>query len=144
MNAPPKLRSFSADTFRQWLAGLTDDHDRKDYEEIKPLLFDFVGVLPLVYNFTDRVPMWSRIAEHIVAAADSCGDDIAVFIDDVRERLCGEVSAMLNPTVAAVLNALYQLDPADQSLAVRIVKECPSEVVMCGKNVWVKYKESSQ
>lgn len=141
---PPSLKSYSAAEFRQWLAGLTEDRDERDYEELKPLLFEFIGILPLIYQLPDRLVMWSRIAEHIVQAADSCGDDVSVFLDDLRERLGGDVSRMTTDEVATVLAPIYQLPKADQVLAMRIVRECPSELVICGKNLWTQRNEDKK
>lgn len=137
----PRLKSYSAAEFRQWLAGLTEDRDERDYAALKPLLFEFVGVLPLIYGMSDRLEMWSRISEHMVAAADSCGDDVAVFLDDLRERLGGDVSRMLSEEVSIVLAPIYQLPPQDQTLALRIIRECPSELVICGRNLWKERNE---
>lgn len=144
MTEAPPLKSYSAAEFRQWLAGLTEDRDDRDYEELKPLLFEFVGILPLIYQLPDRKVMWSRIAEHMVQAADSCGDDVAVFLDDLRERLGGEVSRMTSEEVSTVLAPIYTLPKADQVLAMRIVRECPSELVICGKNIWQQRNEDKK
>lgn len=141
--APP-LKSYSGAEFRQWLAGLTEDRDDVDYEQLKPLLFEFIGILPLIYQLPDRLVMWSRIAAHMVQAADSCGDDISVFLDDLRERLGGDVARMTNDEFATVLAPIYTLPKADQVLALRIVRECPSELVICGKNLWQQRNEDKK
>lgn len=133
---PPQIKSYSADEFRQWLAGLTEDRDDMDYEELKPLLYEFISILPLVYSLKERLEMWSRISEHMVSAADACGDDISIFLDDLRERLGGDVARMLSAEVAAVLDKLYELDPQDRRLCLRIIRDCPSELVIVGRNRW--------
>lgn len=132
----PAIKSYSAAEFRQWLAGLTEDRDERDYASLKPLLFEFVGMLPLIYGMPDRLEMWSRISEHMVAAADACGDDISVFLDDLRQRLNGDVSRMLTEEVSIVLAPIYTLPLQDQILALRIIRQCPSELVICGRNIW--------
>lgn len=132
----PAIKSYSAAGFRQWLAGLTEDRDETDYSEMKPLLFEFVSIVPLIYGLQDRIEMWSRIAEHMVSAADACGDDVSVFLDDLRQRLGGDVSRMISEEVSHTINKIYELDRADQSLCLRIIRECPSELVICGRERW--------
>lgn len=136
MTEAPPIKSYSAEKFRQWLAGMTEDKDETDAAELKPLLFKFVSIVPLIYNLLDRMEMWSRISEHMVQAADSCGDDVAVFFDDLRVRLNGDVSSMISEEVSKVLDEIYELDRADQTLCLRIIRECPSELIICGRKRW--------
>lgn len=141
--APP-IKSYSALEFRQWLAGMADDTDERDYESLKPLLFEFAGILPLIYGMSDRLEMWSRIAEHMVQSADSCGGDISKFIDGLRDRLGGDVSRMLSEEVSVVLAQIYNLPKQDQALAVRIITECPSEIVIAGRQLWQQRNASKK
>lgn len=87
---PPPLKRFSAEEFRQWLAGMVNQNappTQTERDAMKSALVEFLSTLPLVYGFDDRLTMWEKIGNAAQAAWETCNNDLTVWANATLEGI---------------------------------------------------------
>ena len=76
IQAPPPLERYSAEKFRQWLAGMVSDKppsNQTDRDQMRQSLTGFLSRLPMVYGLKDRMTMWEKIGNAAIGALETFG-----------------------------------------------------------------------
>jgi len=96
----PPLRRADLAEFRRRLVGLSDPGKKLDLlsqHSVREEVIDFLTILPELYQFEDRLPLWERIGKGVATACAAHRHDAADWSDTILPSLdCEGWQAALN------------------------------------------------
>lgn len=142
VRTPPPLERFSAERFRQWLAGMVSDKPpstQTDRDQMKESLVEFLSVLPMVYGLNDRLAMWEKIGNSALAALETCNHNLLQW--------CNETLAGIDATNVAtcdrltrVLAGFGQRSEAWQVECLRVMRDLRFVLPSLAREAWKQYQ----
>lgn len=145
--SPPPIDNFSADRFRQWLAGYDSQEaeiDDADSDKLRELLAMFVGHLPLVYGHEDRLTMWERIGNAFSYATQSADTDMGEWTSAILERVNASHSRVAaNDTFQRVMAAIVMTPVYQRAAMLRLAKTQSYVVLAMARIIWEQHKVDS-
>lgn len=142
IRTPPPLERFSAEKFRQWLAGMVSDKPpstQTDRDQMKELLVNFLAALPMVYGLNDRLAMWEKIGNSALAALETCNHDLLQWCD---QTLAG-INAANVATCDRLTAVLSEFDQRSESWRVeclRVMRNLHFVLPSLARDAWNQYK----
>lgn len=142
IRTPPPLERFSAERFRQWLAGMVSDKPpstQTDRDQMKELLVNFLAALPMVYGLNDRLAMWEKIGKSALAALETCNHDLLQWCD---QTLAG-INAANVATCDRLTAVLSEFDQRSESWRVeclRVMRSLHFVLPSLARDAWNQYK----
>jgi hypothetical protein len=131
---------LSPEEFRLKLACLIDNSIQT--EGVKQNLIneavDFVSELPKLYSDDlDRMAMWDRIGNGMVAAVAKCNGDIDLFLNQLLSYIKAEPSKVAcNERIAAMLHSFITRDKAWKDAFIRQFQEINYRIIIEARQVW--------
>src|SRR5690606_30458376 len=146
VRTPPPLERFSAERFRQWLAGMVSDKPpstQTDRDQMKELLVNFLAALPMVYGLNDRLAMWEKIGNSALAALETCNHDLLQWCD---QTLAG-INAANVATCDRLTAVLSEFDQRSESWRVeclRVMRNLHFVLPSLARDAWNQYKVETE
>ena len=143
----PPIDGFSAERFRQWLAGYDSQEakvDDADMERLRELLSMFVGHLPLVYGFDDRLTMWERIGNAVSYATQSADTDMGEWTSAILERINAPHSKVASlEEFQRVMAAIVTTPVYQRAAMLRLAKTQSYVVLAMAREIWEQHKSDA-
>jgi hypothetical protein len=137
---PPPIEGFSAAKFRQWLAGYDSSYaeiDDADADQLRDRLAQFVGRLPMIYGFDDRLKMWERIGSAVAFASQSADTDMGEWTSAVLLQLNAPHSIVAsNEQFQRVMVAIVMTPVYERAAMLRLAKSQSYVVLSMAREIW--------
>ena len=144
---PPPIDGFSAERFRRWLAGYESQEaviDEADTDRLREVLSMFVGHLPLVYGFDDRLTMWERIGNAVSFATQSADGDMGEWTSAILDKLNAAHSKVAATDAFQRVMAAIVTTPVHQRAAMLRLAKTQSYVVLAmAREIWEGHKSDA-
>lgn len=144
---PPPIDGFSAEKFRQWLAGYENEEatiEEADTERLRELLSMFVGHLPIVYGHDDRLTMWERIGNAVSFATQSADGDMGEWTSAILERVNAEHSKVAsNDAFQRVMAAIVTTPIHQRAAMLRLAKTQSYVILAMAREIWEQHKSDA-
>lgn len=141
---PPPLERFSADKFRQWLAGMVSSDppsNQTDRDKMKAVLIEFLSVCPMVYDLRKREVIWEKIGNAAMASLESCNADLMQWANEVLAQI--DASPGRVATCHPLRDALAKLDgqkPYWQAECLQLVRQLRFVLPVHARSRWTELK----
>lgn len=143
---PPPLERFSAEKFRQWLAGMVSDEPpskQTDRDAMKAALIDFLSICPMVYDLRDRMVIWEKIGNAAIGALESCNNNLLQWVNEVLSQIDAKPGKVA--TCEELRAAIATFDKPDwwQVECLRVMRELCFVLPPLAREKWSQYKQDN-
>ena len=145
-----EMKILSAQEFRQKLAGVVDPRKQKENEqtaeEIKQEAISFCSILPELFSSDlDRMTMWERIGNGIIAACKKCGGDTEEFVHLVLEFIKANPAMLAsNKRLERWLIDFSARDEEDKRMFLRTIEKKSNVILVYARNLWGEIKDAKR
>lgn len=147
IRTPPPLERFSAEKFRQWLAGMVSDKPpstQTDRDQMKESLVDFLAALPMVYGLNDRLAMWEKIGNAAIGALETCNNNLLQWCNECLAKIDASPGRVATcDTLTTILAGLGQRSEAWQVECLRVMRELRFVLPPLAREKWTQHKIDS-
>ena len=131
---------MNAEAFRLKLACLTDPSIKTEgvKENLIQEAIDFVSELPVFYSEDlDRMKLWNRIGDGLLAAAQKCNGDVELFVNQVLTYIKAEPSKVAaSDRLADLICAFGVRDSAWKESFIRQFQEYHYLIIVKSRMAW--------
>lgn len=145
--SPPPIERYSAEKFRQWLAGMVSQNaptTATDRDSMKAALVAFLAACPEVYGLKDRMSMWEKIGTAAVAALETCNHDLQQWTNEVFAVIDANPGRVATcERLHLALAGLVGNSESWQAECLRVMKELRFTLPVLARAAWKEHQEAT-